>query len=125
MARFEHRILPELGKGLWICRPLNQPGRVSLYEWLEDYRATALARNPVADEYFVSPSARVIFALVELDGQCRLDQLGVPRANFGDKGIAKRWRDDMARLIHPDRCPHAKAGAAMARLNELYEFMVA
>ncbi|MEM6929409.1 MAG: hypothetical protein AAF602_20890, partial [Myxococcota bacterium] len=74
-------------------------GWAALYGWLEHHRGTVLAEEPAADEYFVSPAARVIFALVELDGRCRLDQLGVTRANFGDKGIARRWRDDMARLI--------------------------
>jgi len=43
---------------------------------------------------------------------------------YSDKIAAKRWRDYIVKLIHPDRCKNEKAGEALVELNQLYEDMI-
>lgn len=75
------------------------------------------------DLYFVSPAAQAIYALVELDGEARLDKLGVSIRLYRDAKLAKAWRDGLASRIHPDHCTHPNATCAMSTLNELYRSM--
>jgi len=58
-------------------------------------------------------------------GSERSDALGLVPAMYSKKGREKRkqWRDHFARLLHPDRNPDPRAGAAMGEVNAIYEFM--
>lgn len=86
----------------------------------------ALHVNDAAEEdlYFVSPAARVIFALLETETHTQNRQLGITRAHFRDRALARSWRDEVARLVHPDRCSHPHASRAMAEATKIYRFMV-
>lgn len=74
--------------------------------------------------YFKSESARIIYALVELDEKYRLKELGVDRTHYRDIEKAKKWRNKIAKLIHPDYCQHPKATLAMNILTNLFNNMV-
>lgn len=76
------------------------------------------------DLYFKGEAERYIFLLLELDGKQRLDKLGVHRIHYGRKDIAEKWRNEIAKIIHPDICSHLQAQKAMAELNEMYKEMI-
>lgn len=113
------QVLAQMGGTLQIrARGWNQllEGVLALQELSRGVGTVAREGDGV---YFVSPAAEYIYALVELDGQARLDKLGVNIRLYRDADLARAWRDHVARQIHPDRCPHPNAARAMARLNEL------
>ena len=74
--------------------------------------------------YFSSQAAEYIFYLVELDGEVRMDKLGITSSCFSNKRSAKTWREKISKVIHPDICHHLYASDAMSKLNELYAHMV-
>lgn len=75
------------------------------------------------DEYFKSKEAELIFYLVELDGELRMKKLGITRQHTRNLATAKKWRNDIAQLIHPDVSNHPKAAQAFSVLTEMYEQM--
>lgn len=80
----------------------------------------------ISDEspkYFKSEADRIIYALVRLDGEERLRELGVDRSYTRDLEKAKRWRNCLAKIIHPDVCKHPDAAEASTKLTKLYEQM--
>jgi len=74
-------------------------------------------------EYFKSEGDRIIYALVELNGTARQNALEVTLAQHSNKSAATEWRNNLAKVIHPDICPHRKAGEALVELAEMYEEM--
>lgn len=74
--------------------------------------------------YFSSQAAEYIFYLVELDGEIRMEKLGITSSCFTNKRSAKNWREKISKVIHPDICHHLHANDAMSKLNELYAHMV-
>lgn len=74
--------------------------------------------------YFSSQAAEYIFYLVELDGEVRMEKLGITSSCFSNKRSAKNWREKISKVIHPDICHHLYASDAMSKLNELYAHMV-
>lgn len=75
------------------------------------------------DAIFVSEATEAIFALLRLHGDVQFELLGIEVRHFGDRSMARVWRDRLARLVHPDRCDHPAAGRAMAEVSEIYETM--
>lgn len=75
--------------------------------------------------YFKSLDAEVIFYLLQLDGEERAYRLNINKIHYGSETAAKRWRDDLMKIIHPDVCKHPLAGQAAAKVNQIYEGMVA
>lgn len=73
--------------------------------------------------YFKSEADRIIYALLKLDGEQRLKELGVDRSHTKDLQKAKKWRNDLAKIIHPDICNHPEAAEASGKLTKLYEQM--
>ena len=71
----------------------------------------------------MTEACEYIFYLVELDGKLRMDKLGITPTLFSNKKTAKRWRDRISKVIHPDCCHHQRASEAMAELNQLYNQM--
>lgn len=80
--------------------------------------------NSDDDQYFKSKQHRYIFALTQLDGENRAKILDITNELYNDKNAAKDWRDKIIKLIHPDICIIEGAGAAIAKLNELYSRMI-
>ena len=71
--------------------------------------------------YFQSDAARIIYALLELDGEQRLKELGIDKSYTKDLEKAKNWRNSVAKIIHPDVCKHPNASEASIKLTKLYE----
>lgn len=76
------------------------------------------------DLYFKGIAEKYIFFLLELDGKQRLDKLCVNRLHYAKKEIANKWRNDIAKIIHPDICHHPNAEKAMSELNDMYKEMI-
>ncbi len=85
---------------------------------------TGIANTKATDLYFKGEAERYIFLLLELDGKQRLDKLGVNRTHYSKKENAEKWRNEIAKIIHPDVCKHIQAERAMAELNEMYKEMI-
>lgn len=75
-------------------------------------------------DYFVSPTAEIVYSIVKLDGEQRLKALGVNGSHFKDASKAKKWRNDLAAKVHPDKCAHPQATTAMDEITALYKNMV-
>lgn len=73
--------------------------------------------------YFVSEPARLIFALVELEGEGRQRALGVTQSHYRDAELARQWRNRIAMQIHPDVCRHPKAQDAADELAVMFKEM--
>lgn len=73
--------------------------------------------------YFQSDAARIIYALLELDGEQRLRELGINKSYTKDLEKAKNWRNNIAKKIHPDICKHPNASEASIKLTKIYEQM--
>lgn len=73
--------------------------------------------------YFQSDAAQVIYALLELDGEQRLKELGIDKSCAKDLEKAKSWRNNLAKIIHPDVCKHPNASEASIKLTKLYKQM--
>ena len=80
--------------------------------------------NSNANGYFISKASEYIFYLVELDGKERMEKLKVTRKHYSNKKVAKEWRDNIAKEIHPDVCKIKDAEKAIAKLNQLYAGMI-
>ncbi len=74
--------------------------------------------------YFKSEAARIIYTLLELDGDIRLEKLKAYKSHYLDKDKAKKWRDNLMKIIHPDNCDHPNANIAANKLTELYKEMI-
>lgn len=75
-------------------------------------------------DYFIDRASEYIFYLTQLDGESRMNKLGITATHFSSKRKAKTWRDHISKVIHPDVCKHVHASDAMAQLNDLYNQMV-
>lgn len=73
--------------------------------------------------YFKDEASKVIFALIYLDKQIRTQVLDIDQSLYESKEKAKKWRDNLAKIIHPDNCQHSRANDAMAKLNDFYRRM--
>lgn len=76
------------------------------------------------ESLFTSKASEYIFYLLELDGETRLKKLKVTKSHYSNKEKAKKWRNDIAKVIHSDKCHHPRADEATSKLIELYEGMV-
>lgn len=74
--------------------------------------------------YFVSETARFIYALVELDGENQQRALGLTPAHYRNRDTAQTWYRGVAMMVHPDHCHHPKAKEAMGELDRIYRRMV-
>ena len=81
------------------------------------------AQNTESD-YFVSPTAEIVYSIIKLDGEQRLKALGINRSHYKDNDKAKKWRNDLAAKVHPDKCAHPQAATAMDEITALYKNMV-
>lgn len=80
--------------------------------------------NNFNDLYFKGEAEKYIFYLLELDGKQRLDKLGINKLHYAKKEIASKWRNNIAKLIHPDVCNHPNAEKAISELNDMYKEMI-
>ena len=83
-----------------------------------------IAAQNTESDYFVSPDAEIVYSIIKLDGEQRLKALGINRTHYKNSDKAKKWRNDLAMKIHPDKCAHPHAGKAMDEITALYDNMV-
>jgi cell division protein FtsB len=89
-----------------------------------DLRQQLATAQSTDSDYFVSPTAEIVYSIVKLDGEQRLKALGVNGSHFRDADKAKKWRNDIAAKVHPDKCAHPQAATAMDEITALYKNMV-
>lgn len=75
-------------------------------------------------EYFKTEEDEIIFYLLEMEGKSRSEKLGITRGCFRDKEVAKLWRNNIYKKIHPDKTKNKNASKAAAKLNQLYKEMI-
>lgn len=75
-------------------------------------------------DYFRDKTCEIIFYLLELDGETRMNKLGISRLHFNDKKYANEWKNTLMKIIHPDQCTHNKAHQATTELNKIYREMI-
>lgn len=76
------------------------------------------------NDYFKSKTDEYIFYLLEMDGKQRAEKLKINRKCYLNETEAKKWRNQIAKELHPDKSNHKKATQATAKLNQLYKEMV-
>ncbi|MPQ45188.1 hypothetical protein [Clostridium tarantellae] len=97
---------------------------IALRSVIEDLQNNLVNNNIVKEGYFNNLACEYIFYILELDGKQRADKLKITMKCYSNKKIAKKWRDSIAKVIHPDKCPNKGATEAIVKLNQLYEEMV-
>lgn len=83
-----------------------------------------LNSNKMNNGYFKSNEDELIFYILEMDGKRRSDKLGITRKCFMDKSEARKWKNDILKIIHPDKLKHPMANEAVSEINQLYKEMV-
>lgn len=73
------------------------------------------------NEYFISPVHELIFYLRELDGEARLDKLGITKFHYHNKAYAEKWYEDKMRILSSG--DHLQLTKAQAELHYLYRRM--
>jgi hypothetical protein len=84
-----------------------------------------IAAQNTDSDYFVSPAAEIVYSIINLDGEQRLKALGIDHTLYTNAKKAKKWRNDLADKVHPDKCAHPLASKAMIEITSLFENMVA
>lgn len=87
---------------------------------------TEQVNNPiqsVADDFFTSEEAKLIFALTKLNGEARAEILGITPELYSSLSKSKKWKEKIVSIIHPDRCKHPLSNNAVAELNKIYSKM--
>ncbi|WNS82191.1 hypothetical protein RRU94_15705 [Domibacillus sp. DTU_2020_1001157_1_SI_ALB_TIR_016] len=74
--------------------------------------------------YFKTKTDEIIYSLIELQGKQRQDKLKITKFCYNNPKYARKWRNNLAKLIHPDKTKHPRAEEAIKVLQELYEGMV-
>ena len=104
---------------------VNQDALVSETAQVIDVTLTPLSSNQeITDQIFVSKASEYIFYLTALDGNTRMNYLKIEDKHFTSKKEAKKWRDEISKIIHPDLCHQKEATQAMSELNMLYQLMI-
>lgn len=73
------------------------------------------------DLYFISEEAKIIFALVELDGKAQLDLLGVDYYHYAVIEAGQKWYYETKDIL--EKSNHPKAKEAMKQLEKIFKGM--
>lgn len=95
--------------------------RNSLRSWKGLYDLYKKYKNP--EQLFVSEEARLIFALIYLDGEKRAEILGIEQEMYTSLSKSKQWYRHLISKLHSDRLKHPLADEAVAQLNKIYARM--
>jgi len=74
--------------------------------------------------YFKSKEDEYIFYLVELDGELQQEKLKIDLSLYKNREKAKKWRNNIISVIHPDTSNHPNVNDATAKLNAIYKRMI-
>lgn len=80
--------------------------------------------EPNDSRLFTSEASEYIFYLLELDGEARLKKLKVTKTHYSNKEKAKKWKNDIAKVIHYDKCHHPLSDEATSMLMDIYRGMI-
>ena len=75
---------------------------------------------PWSDNVFVSKQKEYIFILTKMEGNARMKALNANDELYSNKELAKKWKNKIAQIIHPDK---GSSDNALIKLNKLYENM--
>lgn len=75
------------------------------------------------NSYFQSKEDEYIFYLVELDGELQQEKLKINLSLYKNKAQAKKWRDEIIKVLRPDTSQHPHVNKASSILHELYSEM--
>lgn len=81
-----------------------------------------LRTDPQILEYFRSHKESVMFALLELDGEHRMNMLGIMRFHYCSQSAAYDWRTAIEKLIL-DGPEHPRDNEALLAVNRMYNRM--
>ena len=73
------------------------------------------------DLYFQDETTKIIFVLVELNGELQMKFLNIDRIHYANKKIAKNWYESIKEKIKNSK--HPKAVEAVKQLENLYKGM--
>ena len=74
--------------------------------------------------YFKSKANEYIYYLVELYGEVQKEKLNIKLVHYKSKEKAKKWRDNIIDIIHPNKSTHPDATKAYSVLDEIYREML-
>ena len=109
---------------------LPDSGFKEIYSWEEFESIRGMLRffadykKRAESEYFISPQAKLIYNLVNLQGEAQQKALGITVDLYKSNAKAKAWRRKLSSIVHPDKCKHSDATSATEELNRLYEEMI-
>ena len=135
MLEIKYKIQEKLGNRIKIrsrsweelfsaTQQLKQLLQLQLSKTVSDDQLNLQSKNDNDIEYFKTRTDEIIYALVELNGKQRKQKLNITSFCYNNPQYAKKWRNDIVKLIHPDKTKHPMAEKAMTLLQELYEGMV-
>lgn len=75
-------------------------------------------------ELFTSKASEYIFYLLKLDGEERLKKLRANKTHYNNKEKARKWKNDIAKIIHYDKCHHPMSNEATSTLMDIYRGMI-
>jgi len=75
------------------------------------------------DNLFTSNEAKIIYTLLNHEGEKRAEILGITREMYSSLKKSKKWHNNLAKLIHPDVSHYSLATEAISELNNIYEKM--
>lgn len=70
---------------------------------------------------FISEQAKYIYILTRLEGKSRTKELNISDNMYRDKNMAKEWRKNIAKYVHPDK---GGSPEAFQKLEELYQTLI-
>jgi len=79
--------------------------------------------NKDKKDLFTSKEAKIIYTLLNHDGEQRAEILEITSEMYSSLEKSKRWYRELVKLLHPDNCHHYLATEATAELNKIYEKM--
>ena len=74
------------------------------------------------DLYFISEETRLIFGLVELEGEQGMKLVGINLTHYYDTNKAKNWYEETKAKI--ENSEHPMKDVALANLEKLYKGMI-
>ena len=83
------------------------------------------SHNTYSNPFFKDLASETIFYLLQMSGEERTDRLHITVMLYKDKSLARRWRDDLMKIVHPDNCKHPMAAQAAAEVTRIYKRMAA
>jgi len=73
------------------------------------------------DLYFKNHEAKIIFALVELDGKVQLNLLGIDYSHYAVIEAGQKWYHETKEIL--EKSNHPKANEAMKQLEKIFKGM--